>query len=169
MNSTIPQFHEIRLTLSEIDSSFREFIGGPDVVDIGETVRVMLADYFNGEIITEVPGRSTYTYRDRTIVFPDGKGCTMDDNNLIAAIEVYGEIFWSLTDLITHKVLRVNSTYEHRPNDCFYKFFADTRTLVVYTPVLQGVDYPTTLGTMDGRAVMTACIDTLPLHLRNQT
>jgi hypothetical protein len=162
--SLVPQFHEIRMTLTEMDSNFREFIGGPDVVDIGETIRVMLADYFYGDKI--IPVGQYYTEGDRTIVFPLGRGQTLFGIDLSTAIEVLGEIFWSLADFITKRVMYVNENYEHRPLECFYRFFPMTRELVIYTPVLSGIDYPPLLA-LDGRAVMTTCNDTLPSFLKN--
>lgn len=167
MLTLVPQFHEIRLTLVEADASFREFIGGPDVVDVGETVRVMLADYFYGDRIT--PAGLHYTNADRTIVFPLGKGQTLIGLELSSAIEVMGEIFWTLADFITQKVMMVNENYQHRPNECFYKFYPMTRELVVYTPVLQDFLYHPSLVSLDGRAVIATCFDTIPSFLSNPT
>lgn len=166
MISNIPQFHEIRITLTELDAGFREFIGGPDVIDIGQTIGLMLRDYFNGEVVTSVFGYQTYSDRDRTLVFPFGKDCTFNPMELATAIEVYGEIFWSMADLITNKVLRLTVDYVHKPSECFYKFFPATRELVVYTPIIADFTYGMTLTAFDGRAVITACADTLPPHLR---
>lgn len=167
MNTAVPQYHEKRITLSEIDYAFREFIGGPDVVDVGETIRIMLADYFYGELIA-VPNAS-HTEQDRTIVFPLGMGITLEGPELANAIEMLGEIFWSIADTISHRVLMVTQEYSHRPNECFYKFFPLTRELVVYTPVLEGLPLNPAFIALDGRAVMAACADTLPSWLRVTT
>jgi hypothetical protein len=164
MNTLVPQFHELRMTLTEMDSNFREFIGGPDVIDIGETVRVMLADYFYGDQVT--PIGMYYREGDRTIVFPSNKGQTLFGSDLSHAIEVLGEIFWALADTITQRIMKVNDFYSHRPLECFYKFFPLTRELVVYTPVMPGITYPLSLMALDGRAVMATCYDTLPSFLR---
>lgn len=166
MGTLVPQFHEKRLTLSDMEASFCEFIGGPDVIDIDETVRLMLADYFYGEQIPATLGRQTYTEHERTLVFPIGKLPTMSAQELSGAIDTLGEVFWTMADTISHRVLPVTDTYSHRPNECFYKYFPMSKELIVYTPVMDGVFYPPGLVALDGRAVMAACVDTLPAHLK---
>lgn len=163
MNGVIPHYYENRITLVEMDSMFQEFVGGPHIVDIGETIRVMLADYFYGELIA-VP-RASHIEQDRTIVFPSGYGYTLQGQDLSNAMSALGEVFWALADLITERVLRVNENYTHRPNECFYKFFPFTRELIVYTPAL--LEAPRFgLVPLDGRAVMLTCQETLPSWLR---
>lgn len=169
--SAIPQYHEKRISLAELDHQFREYIGGPDVVDVGETLRVMLGDYFYGE----PPGtlKPHYTVEDRTLVFPfyttgglapQGPVAPLGPLELAGAIEILGEIFWSLAETITHRALMVTPMYTHRPNECMYKFYPETRELVVYTPVLADVNYPG-LVALDGRAVITGCVGFLPSWL----
>lgn len=164
-SSAVPQFHEKRTRLDEMVQSFTEFIGGYEVIDIAETIRVMLGDYFYGEPVIPA-GRTFYTDQDRTLVFPMLRGQTLQGIELTNAIDLLGEIFWTLTDNITNRMLAVTPTYAHRPSDCFYKFFPATLELVVYTPVLDGVVYPLELMPLDGRAVIAACSDTLPSWLR---
>lgn len=166
MNSAIPQYHEIRLTLSEMDAAFNEFVGGPDVVDVGQTIDLMLRDFFYGELAQPPLCYQSYSDQDRILVFPLGKGCTLAGNDLNIAIDNLGEIFWSMNDFITSRVLKLTPDYTHRPSDCLYKFFPMSRELVVYTPVIQNFTYPLHLVPLDGRAVITACVDTLPTHLR---
>lgn len=165
MNSVIPQYHERRLILTELDAGFREFIGGPDVIDIGQTIRVMLGDYFYGEP-AEVYGQDVYTQEDRTLVFPMLAGCLLTQEQLDGAIEMLGDIFWTMSDMINTRVLMLSPEYTHRPSDCFYKFFPATFELVVYVPVMQGFNYAINLAPFDGRAVITACQDTLPSYFR---
>jgi hypothetical protein len=167
METVVPQFHEKRINLSAMEDSFREFIGGPDLIDIDETLRLMLADYFYGEQAPVTLGRHSYTEHERTLVFPIGKLPTMSPQELTQAIDTLGEVFWTMADNITHRVLPVTESYSHRPSECFYKYFPMSKDLVVYTPVMQGVFYPPGIMPIDGRAVITACVDTLPSHLRS--
>lgn len=163
--TAVPQFHEKRFRLAEMDALFQEYIGGPNIVDVGETLRLMLGDYFYGEVpITHQPH---FTMDDRTIVFPMGTTeQPLDQETLTQCADLMGEIFWTLADTITTNVLQVNPTYSHRPHECFYKFFPQTRELVVYTPVLPGMNNPF-LAQLDGRAVFMTCIGFLPSWLNN--
>jgi hypothetical protein len=165
MTTAIPQFHEVRITLSEMNPLFEEFIAGPDIVNVGETLRVMLGDYFYGE--PPVTSNPYYTDQDRTIVFQFGVDQPCIDT--VGAIEAMGEIFWTMADTISNRVLMVNPEYSHRPSDCFYKFFQHTRELVVYTPVLTGQPYNVVRVPLDGLAVITVCKETLPSWLRNNS
>jgi hypothetical protein len=166
MGTFVPQFHEKRLTLSEMEASFQEFIGGPDLIDIDETVRLMLADYFYGEQVPVSLGRHFYTENERTIAFPIGKLPTMSPQELASAIDTLGEIFWTMADTISHRVMPVTPAYSHRPNECFYKYFPMSKELVVYTPIMEGVLYPPGLLPIDGRAVIVTCSDTLPMSFK---
>lgn len=167
MNTYIPQYHEIRLTLFELVPMFNEYVGNSRNIDIGKTIDIMLRDYFYGEIVTEVLGQQTYSANDRTLVFPFGKGCELNPLELNTAIDNYGDVFWMMADTISNAALKLTPLYTHKPSDCFYKFFPDTLELIVYTPVINGFDYSLTIMRMDGRAVMTVCKDFLPPHLRN--
>jgi hypothetical protein len=162
----VPEFHEQRLTLTEMEHNFREFIGGPELIDIDETMRLMLADYFYGDFIEPSPGHTVHREHDRALVFPFGKLPTMNPQELTAAIDTLGEVFWTLTDTIMNRMLRVSANYEHRPNECFYKFYPMSKELVVYTPVMEGILYPPTLHKLDARAVMVVCADTLPSYMK---
>lgn len=166
MSTNVPEFHEKRLRLVEMEQNFHEFIGGPDKIDVDETMRLMLADYFYGDLIDPAPGYNVHREHDRAIVFPLGKLPTMSPQELSAAIDTLGEVFWTLTDNIAHRMLAVNTDYAHRPNECFYKFYPMSKELVVYTPVLEGVVYQPNLAKLDGRAVMTVCADTLPSWMK---
>lgn len=159
--SAIPQYHEKRISLAELDHQFGEFIG-PGMVDVGATLRVMLADYFYGDILQ--PVQPSVTLHDRTLVFPLTGAPAWTPLELQHAIDVVGEIFWSLAETITHRALMVTPMYTHRPNECMYKFYPETRELVVYTPVLADVNYPG-LVALDGRAVITGCVGFLPSWL----
>lgn len=167
MTSAIPQYNEVRITLTEIDSLFHEYIVGSSVIDIGETLRVMLGDYFYGEPLAPALHANYHTEQDRTIVFRQGN--TLQGIDLVNAIDLLGDIFWALADTITHKALQVNAEYTHRPNSCFYKFFPTTRELVIYTPVLSlsGYGYSSQSAPLDGIAVITVCNETLPSWFRN--
>lgn len=164
MTTAVPQYHEVRITLTDIDALFQEYIAGPDVVDIGETMRVMLGDYFYGEPLLPASHLNHYTDQDRTLVFKNG--AMLHGQDLCNAIDSLGEIFWALADNITHRALQVNLTYTHRPNECFYKFFPMTRELVIYTPVLPGQAFNSLRAPLAGLAVITVCNETLPSWLR---
>ncbi|BAW19273.1 hypothetical protein [Ralstonia phage RP31] len=165
MTTAVPQYHEKRLRLSEMDAMFQEFIGGPAVVDVGETLRVMLGDYFYGEALTT--NQPHFTMEDRTIVFPYGVNeAPFDAKTMADCADLMGEIFWAMNDTITTTLLQVTPDYTHKPSECLYKFFPATRELVVYTPVLQGLVSPVVLAPLDGRAVITACHDFLPSWLK---
>ena len=161
--TAVPQYREVRLNLVDVDTHIREYIGGPEILNIGETMRLMLGDFFYGE----VPPTSFPFYQevDRIIVWPS-TGQTLVAQQLFNAIDSLGEIFWAVCDTITNTAMRVTPEYTHKPTDCFYKFFPETRTLVVYVPVLENFTYYTHQVPMDGRAVFAICADTLPSWLR---
>lgn len=167
MTSAVPQFNEKRIRLSDMDALFQEYVGGPSVVDVGETLRVMLGDYFYGE--PPVTLQPHFTMEDRTIVFPLGVvEPPLDQGTLADCADLMGEIFWSLADTINTMVLFVNQNYSHRPNECFYKFFPATRELVVYTPVVPGLPQSQPLlAPLDGRAVIMTCMGFLPSWIAN--
>ena len=164
MTTAVPQYHEVRITLTEIDALFQEYIGAGDVVDIGETLRIMLGDYFYGEPIAPAAYLNSYTDQDRTLVLRPG--IVLQFQELTNAIDLLGDLFWSLADTITHRALQVTPEYSHRPNECFYKFFPMTRELVIYTPVLPGQAFNSLRVPLEGLAVIMTCRDTLPSWLR---
>lgn len=162
MSSSIPNYHEVRITLTDLESTLLHYIGGSTVINVGETMRVMLGEYFYGEPpLTMYPH---YTSMDRTLVWPLA-GQTLHGIDLDNAIDLMGDIFWSMADTITNNALAVNNQYTHRPTDCFYNFFPDLRVLVVYVPVMDGVVYNLNLLQLDGRAVIETCKKTLPSWL----
>lgn len=169
MSSAIPQYHEKRMRLNEMDAIFNEYIGGPEVLDVGETLRLMLHDFFYGEQMLTT--QQCFSMHDRTIVFPIKQlglpSVPLSQQQLTQACDMLGEIFWDMAGRITTNILQMSPTYTVRPHECFYKFFPATRELVVYTPVLEGIAYQQNLVAMDGRAVINACIDTLPSYVRN--
>lgn len=165
MTTAVPQYHEVRITLTDIDALFQEYIAGYEVIDIGETLRVMLGDYFYGEPAAPAAHLSFHTDQDRTLVFR--LGTAVHGLDLANAIDVLGDIFWAMADTITHRALQVNQDYTHRPNECFYKFFPATRELVIYTPVLPGQAFNSLRLPLEGLAVFMTCRDTLPSWLRN--
>jgi hypothetical protein len=166
MTTAVPQYHEKRITLVEMDAMFREYIGEPGVeVDVGETLRLMLGDFFYGEVPTTT--QTYFTLHDRIIVFPPGVGqFPFDLQTLMGATDLLGEIFWKLVDFITHMALAVTPDYTHKPHECFYRFYPQSRMVVVYTPVLPGLLYPLQFAQLDGRAVIATCADTLPSWLK---
>ncbi len=162
MSSSIPNYYEVRMTLTDLESLLTHYVGGSTVINIGETMRMMLGEYFYGEPpVTLYPH---YTCMDRTLVWPL-IGQTLFGMDLDNAIDAMGEVFWSLADTITNNALAINNDYTHKPTDCFYNFFPDTRILVVYTPVMPEVQYNLKLLPLDGRAVMETCKSTLPSWL----
>lgn len=163
--TVIPQYHEKRLNLHRLDQMFLEYIGGPEVVDIGETIRLMLADFFYGEVPPS--NRVCFTLFDRIIAFPPGVvSPPVEQRVLEEGADLMGEIFWAMADEITHRALAVTPEYSHRPNECFYRFFPEKRELVVYTPVLAGLVYPPGFAALEGRAVIITCAETLPSWLK---
>lgn len=164
MNTAVPQFHEIRIRLADILPLFTQHIGHTDVFDVAETTKYMLADYFYGEPVVPF-GRDVFVIGDRALVFQFGKKDVLPNTELHGAIDVIGDIFWDVVDRL-NTALAVSPAYNHRPSDCFYKFFPLTYELVIYTPVLAGVSYNPQLIAMDGRAVMVACMETLPSWLK---
>lgn len=163
MSTLIPNYYELRLTLTDIVSSLTHYVGNDSVINVGETLRVMLGDYFYGE-----PSKTmyqTYTSEERTLVWPL-MGQTLFGQDLADAIDVLGEVFWTLADTLNAYVLRVNDHYDHRPSDCFYHFHPDSKVLVVYVPVIPGINDMVLQTQLDGRAVIQTCFATLPSFLR---
>ncbi len=169
--TAIPQFHEKRITLNEMKPLFEEFmqssvpaLGCLPEIDIPETVRLMLGDYFYGEVPETLQVKCVL--HDRTIVLTPGYAPPSDMSAMLQNLDELGAIFWAMADTISHRVLAVTPTYAHRPHECFYKFFPETMELVVYVPVLAGVQYPPGFAALDGRAVIASCADTLPSFLK---
>lgn len=161
--SNIPDYYELRLTLTEIENLLVQTIGGTSVINVGETMRVMLGEYFYSE-----PAKTIYPHHtscDRTIVWPL-MGQTLFGQDLTNAIETIGDIFWVLADTIQGYILRVNSHYDHKPSECFYHFHPDTKVLVAYVPVIAGINDLTLQAKLDGRAVVQTCAATLPSWYR---
>lgn len=161
--SSIPNYHEVRLTLTEIENMIIGHVGDNSVVNIAETIKVMLGDFFYGE-----PTKTFYPHHtslDRTIVWPLF-GQTLFGVELQDAIENLGEVFWHLANTLIANVLTVNESYSHRPSDCFYMFYPDSRVLVVYVPVTVISGNSFGLVELDGRAVVETCRSTLPNYLR---
>lgn len=165
MTTAVPQYYEVRITLTDVESLFHEYISGVNAIDIGETLRVMLGDYFYGEPPAPSGHLNYHTDQDRTLVFKPG--FAMHGADLTNAIDMLGDIFWSLADTVTHRALQVSHDYSYRPNECFYKFFPMTRELVIYTPVLPEQMFNTLRVPLEGLAVIMTCRDTLPSWLRN--
>jgi hypothetical protein len=91
----------------------------------------------------------------------------MTQEQLDGAIEILGDLFWNMADMINTRILMLTPDYTHPPGNCFYKFFPTTLELVVYVPVVPGFNYALNLVEFDGRAVVTACKDTLPSYFRS--
>lgn len=164
MTTAVPQYHEVRITLNEVDALFQEYIPGADAIDVAETLRIMLGDYFYGEPAAPASHLQFHTDQDRTLVFRMGP--RLQGPDLSVAIDMLGDIFWSIADTITHRALQVTPEYSHRPNECFYKFFPMSRELVIYTPVLPGQAFNSLRVPLEGLAVIMTCRDTLPSWLR---
>lgn len=162
MVTPAPQYYEVRLNISEMDDLFAEYVGCISAIDVGETLRVMLADYFYGEQLA--PNGNAYTQQNRTLVLQHG--AELSNQDIDNAITALGDIFWVLADTITNRALQVSMTYTHRPNECFYNFFPATRELVIYTPVMTDRIHNSLRVPLDGFAVMVVCKNTLPSLLR---
>lgn len=158
VDSAIPNYYETRLTLSDISIMIANYIGDSTKININETIRLMLGDYFYGEIpVTYLPSSRAF---DRTIVWPM-TGQTIFGAELQEAFINMGEVFWNLADMITRRVMWLNDSYQHPPNNCFYKFFPESCTLVTYVPIILGVTSPLVVS-IPGSAVVIACASTLP-------
>lgn len=157
-DSAIPNFYETRLSLSDISVMISSYIGDNTLININETIRLMLGDYFYGEIpITYLPTSRAF---DRTIVWPI-TGQTIFGAELQEAFLNMGEVFWNLADMITRRVLWLSDSYQHPSSNCFYKFFPDTCTLVTYVPIVLGVTSPLVIP-IPASAVVLTCASTLP-------
>lgn len=156
--SAIPDYYETRLSLYDIAAMISTYIGDSTRININETIRLMLGDYFYGEVpVTYLPSTRAI---DRTIVWPM-TGQTMVGPELQEAFINLGEVFWNLADTITRRVLWHSDSYQHPPSNCFYLFFPDTCTLVTYVPIVAGVT-PLLTVPIPGAAVVTTCAATLP-------
>lgn len=157
--SAIPNYYEVRLSLADISGMMSMFVGDNTRISVNETIRLMLGDFFYGEIpITYLPCSRAH---DRTIVWPL-TGQTMFGEELNEAFINLGEVFWNLADTITRRVLWASNHYQHQPHTCFYKYFPDTNTLVTYVPIILGIVTPPFVAQLPGSAVVVTCASTLP-------
>lgn len=154
-----PEYQEVRIWLTDADQFLEEYVGSRGQINYGETIRIMLKDFFYGEFETTLFPHQTM--HDRTIVFNTGPG-SYPIPNLLQAFEALGDVFWHIADTITERVLKLTPYYTYKPSECFYKFFPDTRALVVYLPVLDSVVCNPLVRPLNGHAVVLTCSEFLP-------
>lgn len=164
MSSGVPNYYAIRVDLNNAVAMFEANMANSNCVDIGETLRLMLADFFYGDQVTT-------TYQkiemfDRVLVLNFNLFPPIEDQQ--GMMEVAGDIFWALSDVIRSTALTVHenetTTREYQPTECFFTFSQDTHELMVYVPEREGF---TIFGCapMDGRAVLAATRPWWPLYL----
>lgn len=132
-------------------------------VDSEETIRIMLADFFYGDMLTPI-GKKV-TLGDRIIAFKDHATREIQKPGVDASLNAMADVFWSLSDHILNNVLKASITYTHTPNHCFYQYIPMDKTIVVYVPVLDGLERPTQVP-IQLSAVVFACYRNLPLYLK---
>lgn len=134
------------------------------LIDIGETVRIMLADYFYNDYIK--PIGNNIQISDRTIVFKQGvqRSDVKRHPHALATVDLVAQKFWNLSDYIYNNVLRATAEYTHPPSECFYQYSADDKAINVYLPVREGL--PVITGHLPAAAVIHSCLSTLPSFLR---
>lgn len=159
----IPMYFAVRTTLTDTVAMFEDLMPNHSCVDIGETMRLMIADYFYGDQIPT--SYQTIKMFDRVLVLGYNMFPPMESQKEM--MEIAGDIFWALADHIRRSVLMVyedsNSAVEYRPTDCFYVFDSATMELMVYLPY-QGFEI-TGAAKLDGRAVLATCRSTWPKFL----
>lgn len=133
-------------------------------VDSEETIRVMLADFFYGDMITPI-GKKVI-FGDRIVAFKDHATKEIQKPGVTNSLIAITDVFWSLSDHILSNVLKASETYTHTPSHCFYQYIPSDKTIVVYTPVLEGLAQPTSVS-IHLPAVVFSCYGTLPLYLRD--
>lgn len=162
-HSDIPEFYAVRTSLTDIVAMFEDLMPNHSVVDIGETLRLMIADYFYGDSIDT--SFQTIKMFDRVLVLGFNLFPPMEDQTTM--MEIAGDIFWTLSDYIRRSILLVYETptyaYEYTPPECFYVFDANTYELLVYLPY-RGFDIAGA-ARLDGRAVLATCRNTWPKFL----
>lgn len=140
----------------------------PDIsplVDIGETIRIMLADYFYSDYVKTA--HNSVRINDRTIAFKQGtvKADVVRFSHAEATLGQFAEKFWNLSDYIYSNVLCATESYSHPPSECFYQYSQDDKAINVYLPVREGL--PVITATLPAAAVIHSCLKTLPSFLRH--
>ncbi len=149
--------HSLFERIEDADAVLKPYIDAP------ETVRVWLADYFYGDIITP-PCKKVYI-SDRIIAFKDTAAIEkIWSPQADEALKQIAEFFWELSEYIQHNVLKASATYTHTSRDCFYQYAPEEKSMVVYVPVLPGLEQ--VAQKVPCAAVIQGCYHTLPSFLK---
>lgn len=164
MSSDIPNYYAIRVDLGNALAMFEANMANYGCVDIGETVRLMLADFFYGDQVV-TPYQKIEMF-DRVLVLNFNLFPPIEDQE--GMMEVMGDIFWALSDLIRRTALTIHVSegvpLEYQPSECFYTFDQDALELMVYVPQREGFVVHG-VAALDGRAVLTTCRRWWPQYL----
>lgn len=161
-------YYPIRISLRDVTASVASVaeLAGivPAMVNSTETIRLMLADYFYGELeVSPFPG---FTVNNRTFSLNQGTVHNFDLNFQTLVIQELDQTFWFLADMIGQQVLKQTAEYQHRPSDCYYEYHFMNDTLCVYVPVIPELSSHPNIAPVPLSAVLVTCRQTLPPMMR---
>lgn len=164
---TTPEFYSIRHNLQGVESLFAEYMPNSVMVDVPETMRMMLADFFYADII-DCHGQYIEMFDRRIALLPNAFPPPEDHQEMM---EAAGDIFWSLSDEITNNVLRINDDVNGvgtcRPSEAFYVYDGSNGDIMVYVPATQAYQL-NGVPKMDGRSVWLATRNFWPKYLTDR-
>lgn len=164
--SVFPEYYALRCSLAPVIGMFEALMPNSHFVDVPETMRLMLADFFYGDILA-TPSQNLQMF-DRTLALNVGMIPPIGDH--VMMMEVLGDIFWALSDTITNTALTIqndsNGVGVCRPHEVLYIFDPTVMELMIYVPALPQYRLHGAAA-LDGRAVLNATRATWPLFLVN--
>lgn len=161
-------YYPIRISLRDVTASVMSVaeLAGivPAMVNAPETVRLMLADYFYGELENSpFPG---FTVNNRTFSMAPGSVHNFDLQFQTLVIQELDQTFWFMADMIGQQVLKQTAEYQHRPSDCYYEYHVIEDVLCVYVPVIPELSGHPNIAPVPISAVLLTCRQTLPPAMR---
>lgn len=164
--NVIPNYYALRCPLAPVVSMFDSLMPNNHCVDVAETMRLMLADFFYADILaTHCQNLQMF---DRTLALNANMIPPYEDHQTM--MEILGDIFWALADTITNTALCIvkdqNGVGVCRPHEALYTFDPQQMEIMVYIPAQAQYQIPGAVQ-LDGRAVLNATRQTWPTFLTN--
>lgn len=162
----IPDYTAVRGNILPVIKMFENLVPQWQIVDIQETIRLMLADFFYADL----PSTHCNVIQSGERRIALNIGMWPDEENVQMMLESVSDVFWTLADFITGNFLTVRTGRDDacvcRPHETFYVYDANHSELLVYIPSLPQYAIPGA-ALVDGRAVLSATRATWPSFLIN--
>lgn len=165
--SGVPNFYAVRLSLTTVADSFAALMLSYKCVDVHETIRLMLADYFYSDY---APAQSQCLESGvhRLVLNPS---MYPDKEDIPGMFECLSDIYWNMADIIQVNALTLfkesNNISQYNTTDCFYTYSSMDHDLMIYMPVRPGDPVVMDIAQIDGRAVIATCRSTWPQFYRD--